>query len=109
MDVSITEKNGIPIVTARGHIHGSNVSDFHAPFDELLQQGKTKIVLELSGVDFLSSAGVRVIISVKNRAQANNGMLKLANLSNAATGTLMLVGIEMFDIYDTIDLAVGSF
>jgi anti-anti-sigma factor len=109
MDVSITDKHGIAVVTVSGRIDSSNFAEFNTPLEKLVQQGQMKIVLEMGGVDYMSSVGMRTIISTMKALKGQGGTLKLANLSNGVRGVLMMAGTELFDIHDSIEQAVASF
>jgi anti-anti-sigma factor len=92
-----------------GRIDSSNAPEFDSPLTDLVKKGKTKIVLDMAGVDYMSSIGMRTIISVMKDLKKVNGSLKLASLTTNVRGTLLVIGLDVFQVYDTVDQAVGSF
>jgi anti-anti-sigma factor len=109
MEISSADQGGVTVVTVKGRIDSSNSQEFDTPLSNLVKQGKTKIVLDMGGVDYMSSVGMRTIVSVMKSLKETGGMLKLANLTNNVRGTLLLVGTALFDIHDSVDQAVSSF
>ena len=50
-------------------------------------------MLNLEGVDYMSSAGVGVIISARRMAESKGGVFRLANLSREVREVMGLVGL----------------
>ena len=69
------------------------------------------IVFDMAQVDFVSSAGLRVMIAVqKNSKKWNRGELVLVNVQERIYETLDLAGfVPLFQIFDDTVDAVGSF
>lgn len=84
MDVKISankEKNGYFTVTPHGSIDADTHQAFKEKMDELLNDKNTKMVLvDLANVDYISSAGLGVLFSVKKALIANKGELLFCNL-----------------------------
>jgi anti-sigma B factor antagonist len=109
MEVSVAEKGDVTVVTVKGRIDSSNAKEFDTPLMDVVQKGKTKIVLDMGGVEYMSSIGLRTIISGMKSLKEKGGTLKLANLTNNVRGMLLVMGTELFDVHDTVDQAVASF
>lgn len=69
-----------------------------------------KIVLDMKNVEYLSSAGVRVIMKVLQSTQKSGGGVKLASLSKTVNEVLENVGVTQFvNVFPSVDEAVTSF
>ena len=69
-----------------------------------------RIVLELSDVDFIDSAGVGLLARLFASAQMAGGALKLANLSPRLQDMLKITKLFLvFEIFDTAEEAAKSF
>ena len=69
-----------------------------------------RIVLELSDVDFIDSAGVGLLARLFASAQMAGGTLKLANLSPRLQDMLKITKLFLvFEIFDTAEEAAKSF
>jgi len=67
------------------------------------------IILVLEDLDYLSSSGLRIFISLKRTLEARGQMLLLCNKNNNAVKIFFkIVNIkDMFTIFETEDQAVG--
>ncbi len=79
--------------------------------DKITQENRFKIVMDFSELTFISSAGLRVLIStLKNCKRYNRGELVLASLSSNILSVFDLAGFTaIFKIYPDVLAAVGSF
>src|SRR5580704_10735084 len=75
---------------------------------EVLQQAK-KLVLDLSGVTSIDSAGIGELALLQTWSQARNGNLKCAGASPLVAGLLELTNLDtVLEIYPTVDEALES-
>jgi anti-sigma B factor antagonist len=76
---------------------------------ELLQSG-SKVVLDLSGVTSLDSAGIGELAALQNLAQANNAELKVAGASPIVSDLLELTNLNsVIEVHPTLDAALELF
>lgn len=83
MKVEIVEdkkKSGFYTVTPYGAIDSDSHSDFRQDVNALLKKYPKMILLNLENVDYISSAGLGVLFSIKKFVLANNGDLVFCNL-----------------------------
>ena len=66
------------IVRATGRITASTASILEAPLRKLVSANK-RVVLDLTGVEFIDSAGLGALVSVYMHARGNNCELEIAN------------------------------
>ena len=109
MDISVSEQDGTSVVSVAGRIDSSNAGEFESPLQELVANGAANIVLEMSGVDYMSSVGLRVIVSAMKTLNEKGGHLHLAAITTPVRGVLLLMGTDLFAIYDTVDEAIAAF
>jgi len=65
------------------------------------------LVLDLGGADYLSSAGLRVLLGLAKRARAEAFRLRLSGMRPAVAEVLDIAGfVPLFEIRDTADAAV---
>jgi len=63
--------------------------------EELVRNGHHHLQLDLAGVTYMSSAGIRVLLKFYKQAQRINGSLLVANPSEAVKGVLELAGLQV--------------
>jgi anti-anti-sigma factor len=77
---------------------------------EKIMRGNKKVVLDLNGVVYLSSAGVRAIIKMLRNEQKSGGNVKLASMPRVVEDVLEIAGmLERLQTYPTVEEAVASF
>ena len=65
----------------------------------------THIAVDFSGLDYISSAGLRTLLVLGNKAQAQKSELVLCGLSGMVDEVLEESGIkEFFTVYETIEM-----
>lgn len=65
------------------------------------------LVIDLTGVDFLSSAGITVLVEVQRLTQDSPTSLRVAADGSATSRTLRIVGLDEFiELYPTVDDAL---
>ncbi|MCI0606294.1 STAS domain-containing protein, partial [bacterium] len=78
MKVEATKNDqGIEIIRVSGRIDPSTSIQFEEEMNSILSSGAVKLVLNLSDVDFISSTGLRVFLTVLKRVKAEKGDLKV--------------------------------
>jgi anti-sigma B factor antagonist len=78
--------------------------------DKLIQKGLVKIVVDLSKVTYLDSAGVAMLVNELKSARRHGGAMKLAGLTAKSHHLFAMLKLKIvFEIFDTVEEAVGSF
>lgn len=110
LSIIVESMKRVDLVTANGRIDSSNASDFDDKLKEILNNGRQNIVLDLSGVDYMSSAALRAIVSALRESKKSKGDVRLAAPSERVREVLSLAGLDsLFTVYDSQLEAVGSF
>src|SRR5688500_15916563 len=76
----------------------------------LLQQGRTKLVLDLGGVSYVDSAGLGQLVQIHATTRAKGGSLRIANVTKRLKDLLVVTKlVTVFDSYDSEAEALASF
>jgi anti-sigma B factor antagonist len=111
MKMSSTQYKRCDLVAVSGRIDSQTAPQLESTLDDLHQADRYNVVLDMEDVEFVSSAGLRVMIATQKRCKKwNRGELVLANVPERIYETLDLAGfLPLFEIYDNVVDAVGSF
>jgi stage II sporulation protein AA (anti-sigma F factor antagonist) len=74
-----TASHGLAIVlAATGRLDAETVTRFEARLFDLIAEGHRRIILDLAGLGYINSAGLRVLLVAAKRLKAGGGRLLLA-------------------------------
>lgn len=90
------EQQDITVLTLSGPLDGHTYDQLGTKLDRLIMNGFTRIVIDLAGCDYVSSAGVGVFVAARMKADHEKGCIVLLNLSEKV--------IKVFDVLQLQDL-----
>jgi len=110
MKIKTNEKYGAVIIELKGNVMGGDdTKDFNDLLHKLIEDGKVRIIVDLSGVKFMNSSGLGMLIGGLTTVKKANGLYKLANVTDKIESLLIITKlITIFEHYDSIDKAIDS-
>lgn len=110
MQITQQDYKHCTLLKPTGRIDSDTAPALEEKLEGLFNDKNHHIVIDLSGVDFISSAGLRVLITGRKTARAARGDVRLAGITDRVKSTFELVGFDkLFQIFDKEVDAVGSF
>ncbi|HMN12294.1 MAG TPA: STAS domain-containing protein [Bellilinea sp.] len=111
MEISHSELKRCDLIKVSGRVDSATAPELKAAIDEVLNNGHYKLVLDMNGVKFISSAGLGVLIATQKVCKRyNRGELVLADLQPNILSSIKLAGfVPLFKIFDDNVSAVGYF
>ncbi len=111
METKVTNFKHCDLVKVKGRVDSATAPQFTEVLQNITDQGHFKLVLDFSELEFISSAGLRVLINTqKNCKRYNRGEVVLANVPANIFAALDLSGFTtLFQIFDDVTGAVGTF
>lgn len=111
MEVTTNQLKRCDLVKATGRIDSATAPQLAEVLTEIHENGRFRIVFDMTDVDFISSAGLRVLISAQKTCKRwNRGEVVLAGVPQKIYDVLDLAGfVPLFKFFDTDAEAVGSF
>jgi anti-anti-sigma factor len=110
VEITIQKYKRVAVITVTGRVDSATASEFENRVNEVIEDGQHNLVLDLSQVEFLSSAGLRVLVTTRKTLQAAGGDIVLAQPSDRVVETLDTAGLDvLFERYDTREAAVAAF
>ena len=76
-----TKQGVVTIVSVAGRLDGAGGPEIETHCTTLIKGGATRLLLDIAGVDYVSSAGLRSLLVMAKSIKAVNGSLVLCNLS----------------------------
>ena len=105
-----TEKKGSTLVVAvTGRLDAVTAPDFESRFGELVDNGETALLVDLAGLDYISSAGLRSILSTAKKLKAVGGSIGFCRLEGMVREVFSVSGFaSMFPVHATVDEGIGG-
>ena len=108
MDINVKTIRQVAVVELDGRIDGRTAAQLQDRILPLIQQG-SKIVLDMTGVTYMSSAGLRLLVLTYRQVSDSDGDLVLAVLSEKIRDTMSITGfLPYFTVYDTVEAALAA-
>jgi len=97
-----TSEGGAVTVTVVGEVDTFTAPVLRSTLDAQLEQQPKELVIDLSGVQFLGSAGLAVLVETQKSARSHDVDLRLVATTRAVTRPLEVTGlIDLFTIVDS--------
>jgi anti-sigma B factor antagonist len=111
MKIKEKVEQNIAVLSISGNMMGGSDTDvLHDKVRSLIDDGITKIVIDLKGVKWMNSSGLGALMACYGSITKIKGRLKLANVAEKVKSIFMITQIvKFFDTYETVDRAIASF
>lgn len=110
MEISTKEYRRAAIITIGGRIDTSTSTQFEDKINELIAGNQHNLVMDFTDVDFLSSSGLRILVTTRKKLREMGGDIVLASPSQRATDSIEIAGLDkLFTSYPNREEAIGSF
>ncbi len=110
LDIHVTKQQQVTLVVVNGRVDSLNAGELGLSLSSAIDDGSTQIVLDLAQVAYMSSAGLRELVSAFKKVRRISGDLRLAQPSPRVQEVLEMAGLDtIFQIFPTQLDAVGSY
>ena len=84
--------------------------EFRKAVNEVVANGHVKLILDLSGVDYIDSSGIGMLVEKVNTVRHRHGDIKLVRLTRRTQSLLSTLKLAMvFETFDDEDSAVRRY
>jgi anti-sigma B factor antagonist len=109
MEINQTCIDNVPIVSVSGRIDATTSKDLESMLNDLIDQNKSEIVLDLEGVTYISSVGLRVLLAAQKKVRPKKGGVKLVSLQPFVREVFEMTGFNrLFTIHSNQSEALGG-
>ena len=110
MEIGTTSYKRCSVVTVSGRVDSNTAPTYEQTLREVIEGGQHNVILELGGVEFMGSAGLRGMVSSLKACKSGGGDLAVANPSKRVVEVMQLAGLtSLFSVYDDLTSAVGRY
>ena len=113
MDINNKTYDNVLVLSPGGRIDHANSEDFRSslgPFIDRCKNDGEQIVLDLSGVDYISSAGLRCFMLAEKQAKAQGGTIVVAAMQPVVKEIFEISRFTLvFETFATVREAIARF
>ena len=110
MQVKSEQRGEVVVLLVEGSLDALTAPDLGTEFSTQIESGHFNLVADLAGVDYSSSAGLRVLLAAVKETRQNGGDLRLAAVQANVNKVLTLAGISSaIKQFPDVEEAVSSF
>ena len=107
MEIAEQRAGEITVVEVKGRIDGNTAKAFGERLTGLIKNGRTRVVVDLRQLIYISSAGFRALLVAGRLAEETNGTLALCSLSSEVQRLFDLGAFtDLFVIYSSSEEGV---
>jgi anti-anti-sigma factor len=107
VDVDVRKDESAVIVSVTGRIDTISAPDLQQKLEEIVAQGEKRIVIDLSRLEYVSSAGLRSLLIGAQKTKASGGKLCCCALQGMVKQVFEISGFgRMIPIFDCVEKAL---
>ncbi len=104
MNLEQERRDDILILRPRGRLDSSSSPELERVVTEQLETGTQRVVFDFSALDYISSAGLRVVLLAGKKLRSSKGKLVLVGLSDMVREVFDMSGfLTLFAVTNTLD------
>ncbi len=108
MEIYVSTAGSILVVQAFGEIDAQAAEELQARIAEVTEP-ESRLILDMSGVSSMSSAGLRLLLLLYRRISEIGGVMILCGVSEEILDTMSATGfLDFFAVYDSVDAGLEA-
>jgi len=108
--LSVEPQGAVDVVRLNGPLNHESAEQLVETVQSGLADGQPMVVLDMSNVTLMDSAGLDALMDVHDTALLKGGVVKLAALNPLCSDVLRVTGVGgHFETFREVKIAVGSF
>lgn len=101
IQVAVEEKENVVILRLKGRIDATSTPVLESKIRSFLESS-SRLLMDFSDVDYLSSAGMRLLLSASKKLKAKNGRLAFCSMGDEVMEIIKMAGFDkILSIYST--------
>ena len=109
MEVALRKEKNVVIVSVKGRMDAVCTMDFEKALEDQLALGETRFILDFSGLEYISSAGLQCILTTAKQLETGQGEMVLSALRGTVREVFEISGFSsIFTIYESVEAALAE-
>jgi len=109
MEITHKEKSGVLLIAIKGRLDGLNIPSADQSINSLLEGGNNRLLFDFSQLEYLSSGGLRVILSAAKEIKRRKGRIVLCEMQGYVKEIFEVSGFtSLIPIEDTVESGLAE-
>jgi anti-sigma B factor antagonist len=110
MNTTIKKLDDISVLSLTGSLDTNTSKEAEDQINKLLDEGTTKLLIDLTELDYISSSGLRILLSTSKKLKSSGREMRICGLNEIVNEVFEISGFTMiFKIFKTEEEAIASF
>ncbi|TNE47710.1 MAG: anti-sigma factor antagonist [Bacteroidetes bacterium] len=110
MEIKTKEAGDVQVVYLEGNLDTNTAGSAETHLNALMDSGASKILINLKTLEYMSSAGLRVLLATTKKIKGKGGQLRISDLNETVREVFEISGFSMiFSVFDTEEKALEGF
>ena len=110
MEITMEQKEAIRIFKLNGRLDSNTSQGFEEKIFEAISDGSTSMIVDFKDSDYISSAGLRVILKATKALKREDGKIMLCSMQDYVKEVFEIAGFDAFlPIVSSMDEAINAF
>ena len=109
MNVQVSTSADYTVISVDGRVDTTNASELEKSIFEVIEGGGIKIILDCSGLNYISSSGLRVFLVIQKKMMSLKGQFRLCSLQPGIKEIFDISGFSsIFSLFPDKDGAMNG-
>ena len=109
MDIVVTREETLSVFALRGRLDAVSAPELEERLNAWLNEPAANLVFDLSGLDYISSAGLRVFLTAAKKIKSRNGKLGMSQLKPNVQEVFTISGfIALIPAFESLEAALEA-
>ncbi len=110
MKITQRVEGDVTVLLPEGRIDTMAADEMDQTLQAAVSAGSNKLVMDMSQVEYISSAGLRALAAALVKSRADGGDMKLAALNQRVNRVFSIIGFDvLMSLHDTPEAAIADF
>ena len=110
MNLTIRVANDITILQIEGNLDTNTSDEVQKKLKEIITNDSLKIIIDCGKMDYISSAGLRVLLATAKQLTGENGDLRICSLNETVSEVFEISGFDqILKVFPTEQEALSDF
>lgn len=110
METDIKQENDITTISVKGSVDALTAAELTKTISKQIEEDNVNLIIDLTGLDFMSSAGLRSLLGAVKESRSHGGDLRIVSTNTGIDKVLKMSGFHnIAKVFTSQADAVASF